>query len=152
MNLKLIALFSILQLMVNRIEGEENICNQNRCCNVNLYRQNNNWVLTEIPSPNPNNRDTFELRCFNKERADNCKRSEMARQASTKIEFILLVVIIVGLLINVVFFFLNWRRDKRNMKRMMTGQCQCSALQDWKSLEVLGEEERDQQVNNLTSA
>ena len=86
MNSKLAVLFLILQLLiiVNRIEGRgENICEEERCCNVNLYHEDDNWVLTEIPKPNNNN--TFELRCFLQARADNCKKCELAH-ASPKIE------------------------------------------------------------------
>ena len=35
-------------------------------------------------------------------------------------KYVLLVVILVGLLINFVFFFLNWKRDNQNLKTMMT--------------------------------
>ena len=85
MNSKLAVLFSILQILiiVNRIEGRgENICDEERCCNVNLYHEDNNWVLTKIPD---NHNNTFELRCFTKEKADNCKKCELAH-ASPKIE------------------------------------------------------------------
>ena len=85
MNSKSAVLFSILQILiiVNRIEGRgENICDEERCCNVNLYHEDNNWVLTKIPD---NHNNTFELRCFTKEKADNCKKCELAH-ASPKIE------------------------------------------------------------------
>ena len=155
MNLKLIVLVPIFQLIVvTRIEGQNNLCNEKSCCNVNLYYEKRNFVLSQIPN---NQGSTFELRCVFKEKMDalfKCEDSINTRHcAYTPLELAVCISVIAAFIVNVICFYRNRRRTKlilkllkqiETLKEMSKGQ----ALKEEKTVEENNSSEDMAMVSN----
>ena len=151
MNLKLILLVSIFQLViVTRIEGQDNLCREGRCCNATLEYKNRCYELTQISN---DENGTSELRCVRKLKMDalfNCEDSLNRPSRASTLEWAVCTFVIAAFIVNLICFYRNMRRTKYILKQIesLKEMSQHQALKEEKTVEENNSSEDMAMVSN----